>query len=65
MVISILVGLYMFVNGILIGWGWEEIKYEQDKVSTIIILSLAGSLGLVLYGIGILITKLWELIKSL
>ena len=65
MVISILIGLVLFVNGFLAGWCIDDFKDKDEKVGATIAISIFGLAMVLAYGIGKLTCKLWKWIKSL
>lgn len=65
MVISILIGITLLVNGFLAGWCINDFKDKDEKVGATVALSLFGLPMFLAYGIGILISKLCQWIKNL
>lgn len=64
-IINILVGLILFINGVILGWHIEDLKNRDDKIPAYIVLSIFGAVILMSYLFGILIEKLWQWIESL
>lgn len=63
--INILIGLTLFLNGFVLGWHIDDLKYRVDKIPAYIVLSLFGGIILVFYLLGVLIENLCQWIKSL
>lgn len=65
MVVSILIGLVLFVNGFLAGWCLDGFEDKDEKVGATIAISIFGLAMVLAYGVGKLAFKIWKWIKSL